>query len=355
MMTRTDEDLKDCLQLLRTGSLSFHAAARLLPRTVSEAATALYAFCRVADDLIDAHEGNSAALSDLQRRLDAIVAQRPYHDPVDRALAAIMAKHRLSRIPFDALLEGMAWDVEGRRYQTLDDVLAYSARVAASVGAMMAQVMGVRDASVLARACDLGLAMQLTNIARDVGQDAHAGRCYLPAQWFAQYGVDADAWLAQPGDPILVRSLVHRLLREAERLYRQGIAGISGLPLACRPGILAAALIYRDIGRGIDSGTVNPLTARMVTTTRRKFALLARAALCTALPAPRNARMLALPPAASVAFLVEACASNAPHAVHLPETTGTGIGDQLVAVLELFQRLEQRDRGGKTEQNQFAG
>ena len=87
---------------------------------------------------------------------------------------------------------------EVRRYETLQDLDAYAARVAGSVGAMMTLVMGQRAPEIVARACDLGVAMQLTNIARDVGEDARAGRLYLPLQWLREAGIDPDAWLAKP-------------------------------------------------------------------------------------------------------------------------------------------------------------
>jgi len=241
-MSPTKRDLEDCAALLREGSHSFAAAARCLPVEMRAAATALYAFCRVADDLIDTPQAvhQQDGIAQLTRRLDDIFAQRPQNDPVDRALTTVVVRHQLSRVPFDALVEGMAWDANGRRYAELDELLAYCARVAASVGAMMAQIMGVRDAQAMARACDLGLAMQLSNIARDVGEDARAGRCYIPTHWFVQYGVDLDEWLQSPRDAQLVASLVHRLLNEAERLYRQGLAGVPMLPKRCQPGILAA-------------------------------------------------------------------------------------------------------------------
>ena len=98
----------------------------------------------------------------------------------------------------EALLEGLAWDAEGRSYETLDDLFDYAARVAGTVGVMMTLIMGVRSPEALARACDLGVAMQLTNIARDVGEDARMGRIYLPRQWLREAGVDAEAFLADP-------------------------------------------------------------------------------------------------------------------------------------------------------------
>ena len=144
----------------------------------------------------------------------------------------------------EALLEGLAWDAEGRSYETIDELFDYAARVAGAVGVMMALIMGVRSPQALARACDLGVAMQLTNIARDVGEDARLGRIYLPRQWLREAGIDADAWLAKPGLDERLRPIVARLLQEADALYARARAGIALLPANCRPAILAAALIY---------------------------------------------------------------------------------------------------------------
>ena len=116
----------------------------------------------------------------------------------DRALASVIARYAIPRAVPQALLEGFAWDREGRRYETLADLTAYAARVAGTVGAMMALLMDERRPEVLARACDLGVAMQFSNIARDVGEDARAGRLYLPQEWLREAGLDPEAWLAAP-------------------------------------------------------------------------------------------------------------------------------------------------------------
>ena len=117
---------------------------------------------------------------------------------------------------------------------------AYSARVASAVGAMMCVLMRVRDADALARACDLGVAMQLTNIARDVGEDARAGRLYLPAGLADRRPAHPRAFLRGPQQPPPSALPTARLLTEADRLYARSEAGISALPLGCRPGIMAA-------------------------------------------------------------------------------------------------------------------
>ena len=98
----------------------------------------------------------------------------------------------------EALLDGFLWDTQGRRYETLADVEAYGARVAGTVGAMMSLIMGASTDTAIARASELGVAMQLTNIARDIGEDARNGRLYIPRAWFREIGMDADAWLANP-------------------------------------------------------------------------------------------------------------------------------------------------------------
>ena len=185
-----EADLAHCRAAIRHGSRSFYAASLLLPSRVRDPALALYAFCRHADDTIDAAEDKVPATTGrveaLRARLDRAYAERPRNDPIERAFAAMVTDHALPRALPEALLEGFAWDEAGRRYQTLSDLRSYAARVAASVGAMMSVLMGARDRDALARACDLGVAMQLTNVARDVGEDAAAGRIYLPLTWLRE-------------------------------------------------------------------------------------------------------------------------------------------------------------------------
>ena len=168
---------------MRGGSKTFFAASLLLPARVRAPASALYAFCRLADDEIDLGSDPQRAMAGLHRRLDHVYAGRPQPIDADHALAAVVHRFAIPRAMLDALLDGFVWDTQGRRYETLEDVHAYGARVAGAVGAMMALVMGTRDSAALARACELGVAMQLTNIARDVGEDARNGRLYLPRAW----------------------------------------------------------------------------------------------------------------------------------------------------------------------------
>jgi phytoene synthase len=187
-----------CRQAIRTGSRSFHLASQLLPQSMRWSAHAMYAFCREADDAIDEAEDPELAIATMYERLNLIYAGTPSDCPADRAFADIVARFAIPRCVPDALLEGFCWDTMGRNYETLSDVVSYAVRVASTVGVMMTLVMGRRERAVLARAADLGIAMQLTNIARDIGEDARNGRLYLPRQMLREAGLDPDAWLAEP-------------------------------------------------------------------------------------------------------------------------------------------------------------
>ncbi len=136
--------------------------------------------------------------------------------------------------------------------------------------------MGRREPHVLARACDLGVAMQLTNIARDIGEDAANGRIYIPLDWLGEAGIEIEGWLAAERCSMAMRTLVERLLEEAETLYARSLSGIAALPAGCRLGINAARLLYREIGHEILRG-VDPAAARAVTSKRQKLRLLAQA------------------------------------------------------------------------------
>lgn len=335
-------DLAHCRALLRNGSRTFLAASLLLPRRVCEPACALYAFCRVADDAVDGAGRDEKTLQRLRERLDRAYAGAPLPQPVDRALARVVRDFAIPRALPDALLEGFAWDAEGRQYETFDGLCDYAARVAGSVGAMMALLMGARDAESLARACDLGVAMQLSNIARDVGEDARNGRLYLPRGWMRGAGLDPDAWLARPEANAAIGRVVERLLAAADALYARAASGVARLPPVCRPAIHAARLLYAEIGHEVRRRGLNPVDARAVVSARRKLLRVAQAAL-----APRAPRSgIGQPPLAATRYLVDAVARRpAPRVEPLP--AWWRIGPRLVRTIELFERLERIERGDR--------
>lgn len=332
------EDLDYCKEAIRHGSLSFHSASKLLPAKVRDPAIALYAFCRLADDAVDLQAQKAAAVLRLQERLDLAYAGKPYDAPADRAFADMVAQHDMPRALPEALLEGLAWDACERRYETLSDLYGYSARVASAVGAMMCVLMGVRDPHALARACDMGVAMQLTNIARDVGEDALEGRIYLPLEWLEEAGLDPEAFLANPKSSKAIRIMTRRLVMDAERLYTKGHTGISSLPLMARPGIKAAGLIYAGIGREVQRNGYDNITVRARTSKSQKLGWLSLAFLQAALGSvlPRSP-MLYGPPLPEVAFLVQAASGQ--------DTTQSAWGDGAIgSVLTVMADLKNRER-----------
>ena len=332
----SDADRAACRAMIRTGSRSFFAASLLLPAQVRDAAYALYAFCRLSDDMVDEHAGAADAIAGLRRRLDLAYAGRPADSSVDRAFADMVARYALPRELPLALIEGLEWDVCGVSCEALADVQAYAARVAGSVGAMMTVLMGVRDPAVLARACDLGVAMQLTNIARDVGEDARNGRLYLPRAWLREEGVDPDAWLATPVFTPAVGRVVARVLAAADRLYRSAENGIAGLPPSCRPAIFAARHIYAAIGDEIDRAGFDSVTARAHVSTARKLGLMGRAVLDAICLGKAGQARAALP---QTQFLIDAVAASQP-----PHPFSRRAADRLLWVAELFVSLGERER-----------
>ena len=331
-------DLEAGRGLLRGGSKSFYAASFLLPNRVRDPATALYAFCRLADDEIDLADQPAKALRALRQRLDRVYEGSPLPVSADRTLADVVRQFAIPRELLDALLEGFAWDAEGRAYETESEVFDYSARVAGTVGAMMALLMGTRDPDLIARACDLGVAMQLSNIARDVGEDASRGRLYLPRAWLREAGIDPDAWLADPDWSPALGQVVSRLLDSADALYARADLGIAGLPFGCRPGIGAARRLYAEIGHEVRRRGCDSVSQRAMVSAGRKAALLPLILAC----ALRSLAPRPVSPLAETRFLVDAVRHCPPPPVRA--TGPAGIEGRVVWVLELFERLDERDR-----------
>jgi phytoene synthase len=279
---------------------------------VRERVAPIYAFCRTADDLVDLDVPDRGTITLLRQRVERIYRGGHLDDPVDRALAAVVAQCGIPRQAFDALVEGFSWEVGGRRYESLADVHAYSMRVAATVGVAITYTMTRPSTHALARACDLGVAMQLTNIARDVGEDLRRGRVYLPQDWLRDAGIDPDTLRGRPGFTPALGRVVRRLLDEANGLYARAETGIASLPLRCRPAIRAASAIYRDIGRVIAASDYDSVSRRAYTTGRRKLALATKALV------PRRSAAQSTfhaPPLAEATFLVRLGNSTPEHPI----------------------------------------
>jgi phytoene synthase len=346
-------DRAACRTAIRAGSKSFHAAGLLLPRAVREPAHGLYAFCRLADDLVDdADDAGSrvAAVARLRYRIRAAYDGNPVDAAADRSFAEIVSTHGIPEALPLALVEGLEWDAHGRLYADIGELHDYAARVAGAVGAMMALIMGVRDSHALARACDLGAAMQLTNIARDVGEDARMGRLYLPLDWMAEAGLDPDAFLVDPRPSPALADVVARLLAEADRLYARAEPGIAALPSRCRPAIRAASRIYARIGRVVAENGYDSVTQRARVDDLAKLGH----AFGAALPRPMGGG-LGHPPLAQTEFLVAAIAGHPAPRVPRGLPSWWDLRGRVLHVLDLIERLREREAFAQAGQSEIVG
>lgn len=248
-------------QVIRRNSRSFSFASLLLPADVREDVQKLYAWCRWCDDAVD----SAASVQDAAAQLALLRedVQRIYRgeQPLHGAsiwLAELVAKHRIeSELPL-GLLDGMEIDLRLGQIQTEQELLRYCFHAAGVVGLMMCRIFGVTDPRALRHAKSLGIAMQLTNIARDVREDWERGRCYLPATWFCPDAADRLPTNAQ------VRSTLQRILELADEHYAIGNAGIRYLPGNVRTAIRIASAVYREIGRQIIRKQLRVMDGRVI-------------------------------------------------------------------------------------------
>lgn len=280
-------------ETIQAGSKSFATAARLFDRQTRRSALMLYAWCRHCDDVIDGQELGFTAplngpahfpapapvtspelrLQELRQQTAQAFEGAPMAEPAFAAFQEVaLAQEIPARLAFDHL-EGYAMDVREETYLTLDDTLRYCYHVAGVVGLMMAQVMGVRDRAVLDRACDLGLAFQLTNIARDIVEDAQVGRCYVPLAWLAAENLTLENYV-EPSQRNALARVAQRLVKEAEPYYHSAQAGLHGLPLRSAWAIATARGVYREIGVKVSNAGKDAWQQRQGTSKTEKLGLL---------------------------------------------------------------------------------
>jgi phytoene synthase len=266
---------------IAAGSKSFAAASRLFDRATRERAQLLYAWCRACDDIADGQqlghgmspvEDASAKLALMRTRTAQALAGEETGDPAFDALGIVAAETRLPPRYAHDLIDGFALDAQEWRPRTEADLMRYCYHVAGAVGCMMAVVMGVdpADEDTLDRACDLGLAFQLANIARDIGEDAAAGRCYLPAEWLAEVDVPPGEQMKPLYRPRLAM-LARRLADRAGRYEASARTGAAALPFRSAWAVLAAAGIYGDIAREVARRGPRAWDRRVSTSRRDKL------------------------------------------------------------------------------------
>ena len=270
---------------IKKGSKSFALASRVLPPELRDDASMLYAWCRYCDDVIDGQEmghgqiadykiGQAERLESLRKDTTDALAEKPTDNPVFAGLARVVKTHSIDhKHPFD-LLKGFEMDASDRVYNSVDDILDYSYHVAGVVGVMMANIMGVRDEATLDRASDLGLAFQLTNIARDVIDDAKADRVFVPRDLLKTAGapIDATNLTKQENWPAAHKAACAQL-DIAEQYYESAKVGIKELPFRCAWAISAALAVYREIGERLRAGGPKAWEGRVSASKGRKMAL----------------------------------------------------------------------------------
>jgi phytoene synthase len=258
---------------IRQGSKSFARAAMLFDPATRESVTMLYAWCRYCDDVIDGQtlgHGQQelgmpemiARLRLLQDETGRICSGQSSAIPAFAALAQVVRRHGIERRHLFDLLEGFGLDAREARFITLDDTLHYCYHVAGVVGVMMARIMGAQEKEVMQRAADLGIAFQLTNIARDVIEDMQVGRCYLPEEWLARSGIARET-MHLPQHHAALHGLACELVELAEQYYASARIGMAQLPWRCAWAIASALLIYRDIGLRVRAAQPSAWDGRM--------------------------------------------------------------------------------------------
>ncbi len=267
MTLSTDE----AIAVLKSHGRSFHFASRLLGQTYRTRAARLYAFCRYVDDLADEASDPVIASQELLA-LKTSLEKKQATEPCVVSMIDLMQELSMPLEPVLSLVSGVRSDLEPRRVKDQAELLQYAYQVAGTVGLMMCVILDVRDRQAWPFAIDLGIAMQLTNIARDVGEDAHKGRIYLPATWL---GGLTPAQIPEPtaDHAAQLRNATGKVLSLAQTYYQSGLDGIHYLPTTARYGIMVAAMVYREIGqvvaeeghRSWDNRAIVPYSRKLVT------------------------------------------------------------------------------------------
>jgi 15-cis-phytoene synthase len=269
------EDWKFCSDVSRNHGKSFFLASRLLPPNRRKAILAAYAFCRIADDIVDAATSSNTTqtldrLDDWERQLSS-----PNH-PVSRAFAAARDQFQIPDQPVHDLCAGLRSDLDNVRFSDWSELREYCYLVAGTVGLIVAPILGCRDDRALKHAADLGIAMQLTNILRDVKEDAAMGRIYLPLDELNAYQIDPDDILkGNPGEAF--PDFVAFQIRRARDLYSSAMTGVPALVPSGQLATLAAAELYSGILGEIEAMNFDVFAGRAHLSPAQKIIRFARA------------------------------------------------------------------------------
>jgi len=271
-------------RFFQRNSLSFSFASRLFPSEERSLVTEIYLFCRFTDNLVDKENGSTAQSYDILNVWEQIThSAYQGHSTGIEVADIVMSKMSKMDIPYSLisdLIEGMRMDVESLTYASMEDLRLYTYRVASVVGDWITQAFGIREPWVLERAHDLGHAMQLTNIIRDVGEDLDMGRVYLPTDLMSAHNITPeflitikkDAQKSKPIPPDYIL-LLEQIIMEANSAYDRAYEGIPYLPNRFRHAIAVAARVYRGIHDEVRANQYNNLSCRAHTSSMKKISL----------------------------------------------------------------------------------
>lgn len=293
----TPDQLAACRRILSTGSKSFTLASKLLHPEVRDDATVVYAWCRSADDAVDLVPAleQPRALGAVLADLDRVYGDETLSGPVLGAFQEVVRRRAIPRAYPDDLLAGMQMDAVGTQYESLERLLLYCYRVAGTVGLMMCHVLGVREARAVRHAAHLGIAMQLTNICRDVLEDWERGRLYIPDSILEECGAPRLRQGLGAPLPSSVRDpvgrAVCRLLDEADRFYASGDQGLSLLSWRSALAVRTARSVYSSIGTRIREQGYDVFAGRAYVPGSTKLRLVIRALSEAGAEAPVRLRL----------------------------------------------------------------
>ncbi len=257
------------LEILAEHGRTFHFASHLLGQRFRLRAAQLYAFCRYVDDLADKAKDPQLAKKQLLS-LKRDLTLRSSSQLQCRRMLDLVDATNMPITPVLALIDGAMLDLEPVNISSEAELIKYAYQVAGTVGLMMCAVLEVSDPKALPYAIDLGIAMQLTNIARDVGEDAELGRVYLPSDWIGELTPNEilDPTMTQAQT---LKVATRRMLYLADEYYDSGLQGLYYLPRGARWAILVAAKVYRDIGALIAQADYRSWDRRAIVSKRRKI------------------------------------------------------------------------------------
>ncbi len=268
--------IRACQSICRDHAKSFYVASWTLPREKREAAWTVYAFSRISDDVVD--EGGRDAkkrFGQWRKSVRNAFSSGASDDLVLSAFVSVCRRHGIKKSMVFEMLDGLESDLNNHSYRSFAELEKYCFNVAAIPGLMMLRVLGCTDARAEKPACDLGVAMQLTNILRDLKEDAAQGKAYLPQDEMAAFGYSKTQLTAGIQTPALDR-LLHFQIRRARALYQSSQKGVSYLPNDARLCVRLCASFYQGILDELEQPGFSPLDARAVVPSWKKTVLLGR-------------------------------------------------------------------------------